>query len=133
MLGQEALGVKLNALERQTAVAKAHDLIPVCPGGHLEIPLVEGPGPHDQRVVPRGGERAGNPREEAAAVVVDPVGLSVHQLRGAFDGAAVPVGDALVAQADAQGRDSLLREPGDDFTAGTRLAWGAWAGRDDQV
>ena len=46
---------------------------------------------------PTGLEGVLQPREEAAAVVVDHVGLAVHEPRGADDPPAVSVADALMA------------------------------------
>ena len=68
--GQDRFRMELDALDRQFAVAQAHDhairrLCRDLEGRRQGLPL------HDQRVVPRRRERAGQSGEDAAAVVID--------------------------------------------------------------
>ena len=63
-----------------------------------------------EAVVARGLERIVEAGEERAAVVVDHVGLAVHEILGADDLAAERLAHRLMAEADAQQRQ-LAFEP----------------------
>src|SRR5205823_4367823 len=76
-LGQETLGMILDALERVGRVADAHDLVLVGLGHDDEI-IGEGAWPDDQAVVAGRLERVRQAPVDALAVVVDHRGLAVH-------------------------------------------------------
>ena len=93
--------MKLHALDVELAVAQAHDLALGGPRADLEARR-ERRALDDERVVARRLEGAGEPREEAAAVVQDGRGLAVHQAPGADDAAAEGLPDGLVPEAHAE-------------------------------
>ena len=69
-LGEDRLGVELDAFDRELAVAEPHHEAVLALGRDLE-PLGHRVAVDDQRVVPRRGERARHAGEHAAAVVRD--------------------------------------------------------------
>ena len=80
--GQERLGVKLHALDRQALVAQSHDLL--VPGLGRDFQAVgQAVARHHQRVVAGGLEGVGQPGEQPSLVVEDARGLAVHHLAGA--------------------------------------------------
>src|SRR5687768_13646618 len=56
VLGQDRLGVKLNALDRQRLMAHTHDLAVLGPGGHLQA-IGHALALDDERVIARGLDR----------------------------------------------------------------------------
>ena len=62
-----------------------------------------------QAVVARGDERVVEPGEQPAVVVVDPVGLAVHQPLGPDDLGPEGLADGLMPQAHAQERHLARR------------------------
>ena len=83
-------------------------------------------------MVARGGEGIGHADVNGAAVVVNLVGLAVHEAGGALDDGAADKADALMAQADAEHRE-LWSEVADDVVAHAAFPGGARAGGDDNV
>ena len=69
VLGEDALGMELHALDGVLAVADGHDDAAVAAGGDLER-VGHGLGRGAQRVVADRRERAGQAGEDAGAVVV---------------------------------------------------------------
>src|SRR5437879_11752652 len=95
--------MELDALDRITTMAKAHDLAVLGPGRDLE--RVWHRLAHDrERVVAGGDEGVAEPREDPAAVVTDRRGLAVHLRLRARDRGAVRLTDRLAAEADAEDR-----------------------------
>src|SRR5258706_11592889 len=78
VLRQDRLGMELHALERQLAVAHAHDLAIFAACRDLEFNWTAGVLDH-QRVVADHAERARQPGIQAAFVGADGAGLAVHQ------------------------------------------------------
>jgi hypothetical protein len=103
MLGGDAFGVELHALDREVAVAKAHDRAVLEPRGDLEA-IGQARALHDQRMVARGSERGGQAREDALAVVMHLSELAVHDPVCAHDAPAEGLADGLVAEADTEKR-----------------------------
>ena len=100
MLGQDRLGMELDAVDRAVPVLQSHDGAVAAPGDHPQRIEQAGDG---ERVVPDGRETLRQSTEESGPVVLDGVNLAVCRL-GHGDGAAEGLRDALVAQADAQDR-----------------------------
>ena len=111
--GEDRLGVELDPLDVELAVAQPHHQAVVGLGGDLEHLGHRGP-VDDERVVAGGLERLGQPGEHAAVTVVDERGLAVHDLRRPDDVAAVHLADALVPEADAE-HGGAPGEAGDDL------------------
>ena len=98
---EKALGVELDAFDRKPLVSHAHDLALVGPGDDFQV-LRQCTRLNHQAVIAGGFERVGQPAIDAAAVVMNPRGLAMHDSVGPDDVRAEAVPDALVAQADAQ-------------------------------
>ena len=132
VLGEEALGVELHAVDGQFAVAQAHQFVAVLGPRrglkHSRQRIVD-----HQAVVARGGERRRQPGEHAATIMADAAGLAVHQPAGALDHAAESLTDRLVAQAHAQQRHARGGGGGDQGQADARLGRRARARRDHQA
>src|SRR5271169_7242713 len=123
--------MELYAMHGQRLVAHTHDLAVVGPCGEFQavrhrIAL------NHQRVVARGGERAGQACEYAVAVMVYLRGLAVHQLPGVDDAPSESLAYALVAEAHAE-NGNLACETLDRLYRDTRLVRRAWAGRNHQM
>src|SRR3954463_6699532 len=127
--GEHGLGMELDAGRGQLAVAHRHQH-PAAPRRRLE-PLGQLRLAH-QRVVAPDGERAGQPLEQAAAVVLDLRRLSVHG-HVAHHPAAVRLGQRLVAEAHAERRDPRLGEAPHRLDGDPGLVRGAGPGRDDDA
>ena len=128
---QNALGVKLHALDRVQSMPEAHDLALGRPRADLEagrqrLALDE------ERVVSRRLERRGDAVEEAAAVVKDGRRLSVHQAPGAHDAPPVGLPDRLVPQTDSEDRQTAA-ESLQDLERDAGLVRRARTGRDEQA
>ena len=105
VLGLDALGMELDAVDRQARVAQAHDR--AVGGARIDLELGRhGLGLGRQRMVAGGGERRRQVGEHAGPVVLDRAQLAVHHLPRAADRGAERLGDRLVAEADAQDRDA---------------------------
>jgi hypothetical protein len=101
VLGEDALGVELHALDRQLLVAHAHDLAVLGPGSDLQH-LGAARALDGQRVVAVHRELRGQPSEHALLRGGDDAGLAVHELLRANDLAAKGRTNALVPQTHAQ-------------------------------
>ena len=105
-VGEHALGMELNALNRQGAVTEAHDHRP----GACGLRRASRDGEHgrerlffnDEGVVASAGERGGQAGEDAFAVVLDGAGFAVHERARADHLAAESFTDRLVSQTDAE-------------------------------
>ena len=103
MLGGDALGVELDAVDGECAVAEAHHRGAVEPrrlAGGVDRQRIGNVLDH-QRVVARGGKGAGQAGEDTRAVMLDGGGLAVHQ-PAACDGAAEMLPDRLMAKANSE-------------------------------
>ncbi len=130
-LREHRLGVELHGLDRQGAVAHRHDDAVVGGGADLEL-VGHGGGVDGQRVVPGDGQRIGQAREAASAVMGDDARLAVAQLRSAGDGGAEGDGHGLQAEADAEDRQVGAGAP-DDVDADAGVLGGAGAGREEDA
>ena len=101
MLGEDRLGVKLDAVDGQFTVGKAHDFAFGGFGGDFEAGR-EGFAFDYEGVVAGGFEGTGQAGEDILAGVQDGRGFAVHEARGADDVATVNLTDALVAEAHAE-------------------------------
>ena len=135
MFRQKALGVELHADDRQRSVPDGHDFPAAVgrfgPGGNEEI-RVQRIGTDDEAVVARGGERVWQPLEDPLAVVVDLVGLPMHQPLGPHDDAAGRLADGLMPQANAKQRQ-LAHELLNALDRNAGLARRAGPRRNDQM
>src|SRR5262245_12534468 len=95
--------MELDALDRQLAVAHAHDLALRARRRHLEHVRDAGRG---ARVVAAGLERRGQPRVQALSAVRHRARLAMHEPPRLADVAAEHLDDRLVAEADAERRDA---------------------------
>ena len=127
--GEHRLGVELDALGRQLAVAGAHHHVAEA-GAELE--LVGQVGVGDQRVVAAGDQRARQAGEDRPAVVLDLGVLAVDRL-ALDDAAAEGLDQRLVAEADAEHRRPGLGEGADRLDRDPGLGRRAGAGRDDEA
>ena len=127
--------MELHAEQREPLVADAHDLAAavrrVAPGADLEL-VGKRVGLDHQAVVAGGGERVFQAFVQVAVVVVDLVGLAVHQPAGADDLRPERLADRLVPQAHAQQRN-LPGKALDARHGNAGLVGRAGAGRNDQV
>ena len=143
VVGEDGLGVELHAFDGEGLVAEAHDGAGVGrvgaggdAGGDLEL-VGDGVFADDERVVARAGHGLREVAEDGAVVVLDGLGLAVHELRRADDLAAEGCADGLVAEADAEDGDLLVsRKRGEvlderDEDAGVLRRAGA--GREDDA
>src|SRR3990170_465998 len=124
------LRVELHPLDGVLPVPHPHDDAALAARAHLQA--LRHALRHDgQRVVADRFEGVGQPRKDAAAVVLDDRHLAVLDLARALDPPAERLADALVAEADAED-GHLPREVADELDADARLARRARPGRDDQ-
>src|SRR5687767_4134932 len=107
-MGQEAFGMELHPNQGELFVADRHDLplalSAMAPGADLEI-VVQCAGADYQAVIAGGLKWVLQALEQPAVVVLNPVGLAVHQPFGPHDLAPEGVPDRLMPQAYAQNRD----------------------------
>src|SRR5919107_5998962 len=125
--GQDALGVKLDALDRVLAVPDAHDRAVLGPAGYDEA-LRHGVGLDHERVVPGGLEVLVQSPVDPLTVVLYLRGLAVDGL-SAHDLRAEGLADGLVSEAVAQGGYALA-DPPDEFHRHPGLVGRARTGRD---
>src|SRR3954447_18708632 len=111
-VGEDRLGMELDSLDRELAMAQSHHESVLGLSGDLEY-VRNRRTLHDERVIARRRERIGETREHADAIVSNLRGLAVHHVRRADDGAAVKLADALQAEAYAEHRRSRLAEGAD--------------------
>ena len=104
MLGEDGLGVELDAVDGEGAVGEAHDFAFGGFGGDFEAGG-EGFAFDDEGVVAGGFEGAGEAGEDILAGVEDGGGFAVHEARSADDFAAEDLADALVAETDSEDGD----------------------------
>ena len=123
---QHALGMELDAFDRQLAVADAHHLAVGRPGGDLELVRDLDRG---ERVVAAGLEVLRHPGEDALAVVLDERRLAVQERLRGPDLAAERLDDRLVAEADAERRHPRP-EPADQLDRDARVLRTAGTGGD---
>ncbi len=128
-LGEHRLGMKLDSLGGEPAVAHAHHGVAVVRGA---LELVRKVGIDHQRVVAPGHERRLDPLEDGATVVGDLRRLSVHGL-AAYHAAAERLGHRLVAEADPEHRNPGLGEASYRLHRHPRLGRRAGARRDDHL
>src|SRR5438045_898722 len=121
----------LHALQGPGFVSYPHDFILIGPTADL-IVLRQRALLDDQAVIARGGEGVGHSLINRAAVVVDLIGLAVHQSFRADDFGATDESDALMAQAHAQERQ-LWTEMADNIVGNPTFAGRAWTWADDDV
>jgi len=107
-IGKHTLGVELDTFDFKLSMTKAHDrAAPVSlgsPSADFQIrrqTLFF----HDERVVPRGRHRHGQPLKDCPIVVDDGAGLAVHQMRRADDFAPERFTNRLMSQADSKDRN----------------------------
>jgi len=130
MLGRDAFGMELDAMDGQAFVAEAHHARPVETGrfaGGVDHQAV-GNILYHQRVIAGGGIGRGQVCENAAAVMGQIARLAVHQ-PAANHLAAEMLPDRLMAEADTQKRLSGGSAGGDEIEAHTRFIRRAGAGR----
>src|ERR1700687_3604950 len=94
---EDALGMKLHALDGEGLVAKAHDFAFGGPRADFEA-VGQALLFDEERVVTGGLERAGDPLEQRASVVLDGRYLAVHQPSRANDVAAECLSDGLMTE-----------------------------------
>ncbi len=104
--------MELHAEEWGFAVGDAHDLAVAArflgPGSDFEF-RGERVGLNHQAVITRSLERIVETGEQPLAIVVDHVGLTVHEMLGADDLGAEGLAHRLMAEADAQQRQAALQ------------------------
>ena len=95
--------MKLNTDHWQTAMPNRHDFLLArggsAPGRHFKFGRQRRRVNH-QAVIPGGRDRVRQSCKDPAAVVMDLVGLAVHQSFGANNRAAIRLANRLMAQAD---------------------------------
>ena len=128
VLGGDALGMKLHAMDRQALMHHAHDQAVVGLGIDDQFARHAVALDH-QRVVARGLERPVDAAEDAGALVPDVRELAVHRHRRAHHLAAEDLADGLMAEADAEQRH-LARRLADQVEADAGLIGRAGAGRE---
>ena len=101
MLGQDRLGVELDAVDGEVAVGEAHDFAFGGFGGDFEAGR-EGFAFDDEGMVAGGFEGTRQASENILAGVQDGRGFAVHEARSADDVASVNLPNALVAEADTE-------------------------------
>ena len=121
--------MKLHAVDPARLMLDRHHRAVGVAGGHAEEyrqrPLLD-----DERVVSAAGERAGQSREQAPAIVMHEARPPVHGLLRPHHPAAEGRRDRLMTEADAQDR-MIAAEVPDDVDRAARLGWRAGPGRDD--
>src|SRR4051812_25095251 len=68
---EETLRMELHAVKRPNAMADAHDLVFVGPGGDDEVWVFEGFAFDDKAMIARRGEGVGHALKNALAIVID--------------------------------------------------------------
>src|SRR5215212_74247 len=124
---EHRLGVELDALGGQAAVADAHEDAAAV-GGGLEL-VGQALGRDHERVVAPDRQRVGQAGVDALAVMGDLGGLAVDRVVGG-DGCAERLAHRLMPQADAEGGHAGLGEAARDDEADAGLVRRARAGRD---
>ena len=128
MLGGNAFGMELNAVDGQVAMAEAHDR-PVVAGGVDEQAV--GNILHDERVIARRGKGRRDTNEKPGAVMGDRRCLAVHQT-AAHHAPAEILSDGLMAQTHAQQRLACIGAGTHDVEADPGFIGGAGTGREQE-
>src|SRR4051812_25158031 len=123
--------MELHALDGQRAVANAHDLAVFGPRGDLQLGRTAR-ALDRKRMVARRLVWAGQPCENAMALVVDARNLAVHERLRMHDAAAERLADRLVAEAHAQDRHGALQLR-EELEANAGLVRRARPGRQDDA
>ena len=92
--------MKLNSFHGIIFVPQSHDFTLGGPGADFKAGR-QGFRPHQQGMIPPGGERIGQPRKYRFAVVLYGRYFSVHDAFGANDFSAERIPDGLMSQANA--------------------------------
>src|SRR4051812_34363245 len=129
LAGEHRLGVKLQALRGQLAVADAHDRLAVV---RRALEAGRQVGIDDQRVVAAGQERRVDAAEDRPPVVLDLRALAVDGIPE-DDSAAERLRERLVTEANPQPRHARLGERADRLHRDPRLVGRARPGRDDDA
>src|SRR5579863_5105624 len=127
VLGSDALGMELHAMQRQLFVRQSHDEAVVRFRGHAQRRR-KARAIDDQRVIACRLERRVDAAQDAGAVVADGRKLAVHRDWRADDGAAESVANRLMAEADPKHRDFAGNRP-DQIEADTGVLGSTRAGR----
>src|SRR5690606_32534420 len=100
---EDTLWMELNPFNRKMDVAKAHHHTVVRLSGNLQLRRNRLAVYH-QRVIARGRKGARDVAEDAATVVLDTTGLSVHEGRRVRDARSIYFTDRLISQTHTQDR-----------------------------
>ena len=104
-LGEKALRMKLHADHRQFLVPDGHNFTfavgGIRPGGNDEVGTKR-VGPNNKAVITSRCQRVGKTSKDALAIVVNLVGLAMHQPFGPHDDSTRRLADGLMSQADSQ-------------------------------
>ena len=127
ILGEDGLGMKLDAVDGEIPVAQAHDLgfVVIAKGSDLQAGW-QGVALHEQGVVARGGEWLGQAFEDGLALMTDFGNFTMHEAVCPHNFTTKDVADALVPETYAKRWDAgseLL----DDGTTDARLLRCTWA------
>lgn len=112
--GEDGLRVELHTFDRELAMSQPHNDAVLGRGGDLQT-IGHGATVDYEGVVARRRKWILHPLEHSCRVVVDIRGLTMHDLRRAHHFPAVDLPDALMAEAYAQHRDTLLCERANRF------------------
>ena len=110
VLGEDRLGVELDAVDGEVTVGEAHDFAFGGFGGDFQAGR-EGFAFDDEGVVAGGFEGARQAGEDILASVQNRRGFAMHESRGTDDIASVNLADALVAKADSKNGDFSAEMP----------------------
>ena len=112
-------------------MADPHDLIMVGPTADFKLRR-KGSWPYDETVITGRGERIRHAFVKGATVVVDQIGLAVHQPFSSLDDRAEVIANALMPQANTQNRQ-FRGEIFDDIVTDAALFRRAGAGGNDDM
>src|SRR3954452_24608401 len=104
VLGEDALRMELDPMDRERAVGQPHDQPIAGFGRDVEIRRTGGP-VDDQGMITRGAQGAVDAPEDSASLMVDLRYLPVHRGGRSHDRAAENLSDGLQPEADAEYRD----------------------------
>jgi hypothetical protein len=100
VLGEDGFRMKLQAFDRESFVAHAHDLPIFSPCSDFKA-FRKALALYDQRMIASRGERVGQITKYAGAIMKDRRSFAMHELPGMDDFPAESLPYALVPQADA--------------------------------
>src|SRR5690606_21774698 len=125
--GEDGLGMKLNAFDLLRRVTNSHDFAIRRARRHLETVRYRSR-LENERMVARGRDWRGDPREDTVTLVKDGTGLSVHEALGAHDFCPENLTNGLVSETHSEnGYDS--RALFDHLQSDSCVVRGAWARR----